>query len=68
MDPMALYDTLQCVTLALITAEGGKHAKAEEALLEAAIPAPDAFPPGPLADALFLILGAVGDFVNGVPA
>jgi hypothetical protein len=68
MDPMALFDTLNCACTAVTAAEGGKHAEAETALLEAAIPAPDAFPPGPLADALYLIPGAVGGFANGVTA
>jgi hypothetical protein len=68
MNPMALYDALNCASTSLIAAEGGQSGIAEQAFLEAAYAAPGAFPPGPLADALNLILGAVGDFAREVPA
>jgi hypothetical protein len=67
MDPWALYDVLSCTATAITAAEE-EPGIAEQAYLEATFRAPDAFPPGPLADALNLVLGAVGDAVNGVPA
>jgi hypothetical protein len=63
-----LYDVLNCAALSVLAAEDGSHREAEEAYMEAAFAAPEAFPPGPLADALNLILGAVGDMARGVPA
>jgi hypothetical protein len=68
MDTMALYDVLNCASTALIASEGGPPGAAEQAYMEAAFRAPEAFPPGPLADALNLILGAVGEAANGVAA
>lgn len=68
MNSAALYDTLNCASYAVVLAEGGNQPKAEEAYFEAAFAAPEAFPPGPLADALNLVLGAVGDMARGAPA
>ena len=56
MNPCALYDALNCASTALIADEGSQGT------------APGAFPPGPLADALNLILGAVGGFAREVSA
>jgi hypothetical protein len=66
MDPVALYDVLNCASISLIAAEE-EPGVAEQAYLEATFRAPDAFPAGPLADALNLILGAVGDMAKGAP-
>jgi hypothetical protein len=68
MDIMALYDVLNCASMALIASEGGPPGTAGQAFMEATFRAPEAFPPGPLADALNLVLGAVGDAVSGVTA
>lgn len=68
MNPMALYDALNCASLAVLCAEDGGTAQAEEAFLESTAAAVDAFEPGPLADALNLLRGAVGDFTRGVAA
>lgn len=68
MNPVALFDALDCAGRAVITAETGNVGEAEAAFTAASRAAGVAFPPGPLADALFLILGSAGDFVNGVPA
>jgi len=68
MDLMALYDVLNCASAALIAADGGPPGASERAYLEAAFRAPEAFPPGPLADALNLVLGAVGDAAREVTA
>lgn len=68
MNPPALYDALNCASLAVLAAEGGERPGAENAFLEASLAAADAFPPGPLADALNLVLGAVGDMAMGVAA
>jgi hypothetical protein len=65
MDLVALYDVLNCASYTLIASDGGPSGIADQAFLEAAIRAPEAFPPGPLADALNLVLGAVGDAVSG---
>ena len=67
-DLMALYDTLNCASTSIIAAEGGQDSIAEQAFLEATFAAPCAFPPGPLADALNLILGAVGNMARGCMA
>jgi len=68
MDAMALYDVLNCASTALIASEGGPPGVAEQAYLEATFRAHEAFPPGPLADALNLVLGAVGEAATGVTA
>jgi hypothetical protein len=68
VNPVDLYDALNCASYALVLAEGGNQPKAEQAFLEATYAAPGAFPPGPLADALNLILGAVGDMTRGALA
>jgi hypothetical protein len=66
MNPVALYDALDCASLAVLVAEGGEIAKAETALLEASIAASEAFSPcSPEAAALNVILGAVGAMVSG---
>ncbi len=63
-NPCALYDALNCASTALIAAEGGQGSIAEQAFLEATFAAPGAFPPGPLADALNVVLGAVGEMTR----
>lgn len=68
MNPCALYDALNCASTALIAAEAGQASVAEQAFLEATFAAPGAFGPGPLADALNLVLGAVGDMTRECPA
>ena len=68
MSPVALYDVLNLASTALVAAEGGLDVIAEQAFLEATFAAPDVFPPGPLADALNLILGAVGNMTRGALA
>ena len=68
MNPVALYDVLNLASTALVAAEGGLDVIAEQAFLEATFAAPDVFPPGPLTDALHLILGAVGDMTRGALA
>jgi hypothetical protein len=61
-----LYDVLNCAALSVMCAEGGDGREAEQAWLEATFAAPEAFPPGsPLAAALNLVLGAVGDMARG---
>jgi hypothetical protein len=55
----ALYDALNCASLAVLFAEGGDTARSETALLEASLAASGAFPAGsPEADALGVILAA----------
>lgn len=63
-----LYEVLTSAALSVMAASGGDLREAETFHLEATFAAPEAFPPGPLADALNLILGAVGDLARGVPA
>ena len=66
---MALYDALNCASLAVLLAEDGNSRKAEEAYMEASVAAMTAFGEGsPQAAALNVILGAVGDLARGVPA
>jgi hypothetical protein len=67
MNPVALYDALNCASFAVVLAEGGNQLKAEEAYMEASFAASDAFPEGSReAQALNVILGAVGDMARGV--
>jgi hypothetical protein len=63
-----LYDVLNCAALSVLCAEDGSGREAETAFLEASFAAPEAFPPGPLADALNLVLGAVGAMAEGAAA
>ena len=66
MDPVALYDALNCASMALIAAEGGDTAKAETAYLEASLAAGEAFRPGsPGSEALRVILGEVRAMAAG---
>lgn len=59
--PPAFYDALNCASLAVLCAEGGRTAQAETALLEAAFAASEAFPAGSReANALGVILAAAG--------
>lgn len=61
MNPVALFDALNCASQAVLAAEAGKTATAETALLEASIASGDAFPAGsPEAEALGVILAAAG--------
>jgi hypothetical protein len=61
MNPVALFDALNCASTAVLAAEGGDAATAETALFEASIAAGDAFPAGsPEADALGIVLAAAG--------
>jgi hypothetical protein len=69
MSPMALYDALNCASLAVLQAEDGNGRKAEEAYMEASVAAMGAFPEGsPEALALNVLLGAVGDLARGLAA
>ena len=69
MDPVALYDALNCASLAVLAAEGGDVIRAMESYMEASIAALGAFPDGsPEAEALNVILGAVGNFTREVSA
>lgn len=66
MNSAALYDALNCASLAVLAAEGRDHAKAETALLEASVAASEAFPlDSDESRALGLILGAVDAMVSG---
>jgi len=60
-----LYDVLTNAALSVMAAGGGDLREAETFHLEASFAAPEVFPPGPLADALNLVLGAVGDLARG---
>ena len=64
----SLYDVLTSAAISVLAATGGDLPEAEQAYLDAAFAAPEVFPAGPLADALNLVLGAVGDMARGVPA
>jgi hypothetical protein len=69
MNPVDLYDALNCASLALLAAEGGDVIRAQSSYMEASIAALGAFPGGsPESAALNVILGAVGDFARGVTA
>ena len=69
MDPMALYDALNCASLAVLQAEDGNGRKAEEAYMEASVAALGAFEDGsPEAAALNVILGTVGTLAAGCAA
>ena len=66
MNPMALYDVLNCASTAIIAAEGGQGSIAEQAYLEASFAAGGAFPlDSGESRALGVILGAVGAMVSG---
>jgi hypothetical protein len=66
MHPVALYDALNCASLAVLAAEGGDHARAETALLEASVAASEAFPlRSAQSEALGVILSEVGSMVSG---
>ena len=66
MNSAALYDALNCASLAVLAAEGGDHAKAEIALLEASVAASEAFPlASPQSQAFGVILGEVASMVSG---
>jgi len=67
MDAWALCDTFRSAAIALAAAEEEPETAAS-AFFEAVYWAPGAFPPGPLADALNIVLGAVGDMATGVTA
>jgi predicted RNA polymerase sigma factor len=61
VNPPALYDALNCASLAVLLAESGDANRAEAALLEASLAASEAFPVGsPEAEALGVILTAAG--------
>jgi hypothetical protein len=65
MNPVALFDTLNCAATAVLLAEDdsgdpARARRAQEAFWEACVAAADAFPPGsPQGDALHVVLGAV---------
>lgn len=66
MDLMALYDVLNCMSTALIAAQGGQQGIAEKAYLEASFAAGDAYPlNSPKSEALGLLLADVGATVTG---
>ena len=67
-NPWPLYDALDKMALSVLASLEGGTREGEEAYLEASVAAPEAFPQGPLADALNLILGHIGDMANGVKA
>jgi predicted RNA polymerase sigma factor len=61
VNPPALYDALNCASLAVLLAESGDAGHAESTLTEASLAAVDAFPAGsPEAVALGVILAAAG--------
>jgi hypothetical protein len=61
VNPVALYDTLNLASSAVLLAEGGDARGAETMLLEASPSAMDAFPAGtPESLALGVILAAAG--------
>jgi hypothetical protein len=61
VNPPALYDALNCASMAVLLAESGDAGQAETTLLEASLAAVEAFTPGsPEADALGIILAATG--------
>jgi hypothetical protein len=67
MNPVALYDALDCASMSLLQAESRNGPKAEAAYLEASIAATGAFPEGSReAQALNVILGAVRDMAGSV--
>jgi predicted RNA polymerase sigma factor len=69
MDPMALYDVLNTLSLATLAAVDGGTREAEEAYFEASVAAIGAFPEGsPESAALNVILGAVGARAMGAAA
>jgi len=69
MDAMALYDTLNTLSLATLAAVDGGTREAEEAYFEASVAAIGAFPEGSTESAaLNVILGVVGEAARGVPA
>lgn len=63
MNAVALYDTLNCLSYAVLLLEGGtpeRVARGEASLLEASVAAPGAFPQGtPESDALNVLLSVV---------
>lgn len=68
MDAWVLHEVMRHAGASLLAGIDGSPAEAEQAYLEAAMAAPDAFPPGALADALNLVLGAVGATAQGAAA
>ena len=69
MNPVALYDALNCASLSVLAAEGGDVLRAQNSYLEAAVATLGVFPEGSReAEALDVILGAVADFAREVAA
>ncbi len=69
MNPVALWQVLNCAATALNAAEDGLTGIAEQAYLEASLAAGDAFPLNSReSEALGVILAAVGGMVTGAPA
>ncbi len=67
MNPPALYDALNCASIAVLLAESGDAGQAEAALMEASLAATDAFPAGsPQAAALGIILAAAGQVPEAI--
>lgn len=65
----ALYDALNCASMAVLLAESGDTRQAEAVLLEASFAAADAFPFGsPRAEALGVILAAAAEVTAEVTA
>jgi len=59
VNPVALYDALNCLSLSVLHAEAGDSGRSATALLEASMAASDAFPEGSReAEALSVILDA----------
>jgi hypothetical protein len=68
-DPMALYDVLDCASLAIQYAEDGRTGAAREAYVKASLAAGDAFPlDSEESRALGVILAAVGGMAAGSEA
>jgi hypothetical protein len=66
VNPVALYDVLNCASMAVLAAEGGRVRAAEQAWLEASFAVGDAFPlDSDESRALGVLLGAVGTMVSG---
>ncbi len=67
MNPVALYDALNCLSQAVLHGEAGNSGPAEAALMEASLAAVDAFPAGsPESRALGVLRAAAGHVTEAV--
>jgi len=65
VNPAALYDALNCASLAVLLAEGGRSTEAETAFLGASVATAEAFPlDSEESRALGVILAAIGRFTE----